>query len=66
MLDAATYAQVYNEGDWYRKGRPETNYTPVYSDEVIQKFRDGSDPILYPNTNWLDETLKPLCFADTY
>ena len=59
MLDAATYAQVYNEGDWYRKGRPETNYTPVYSDEVIQKFRDGSDPILYPNTNWLDETLKP-------
>ncbi len=58
MLDAATYAQVYNEGDWYRKGRPET-YTPIYSDEVIQKFRDGSDPVLYPNTNWLDETLKP-------
>lgn len=58
MLDAATYAQVYNEGDWYRKGRPET-YTPIYSDEVIQKFRDGSDPILYPNTNWLDETLRP-------
>lgn len=59
MLDAATYAQVYNEGDWYRKGRPETDYTPVYPDEVIQKFRDGSDPILYPNTNWLDETLRP-------
>lgn len=58
MLDAATYAQVYNEGDWYRKGRPET-YTPIYSDEVIQQFRDGSDPVLYPNTNWLDETLKP-------
>lgn len=58
MLDAVTYAQVYNEGDWYRKGRPES-YTPIYSDEVIQKFRDGSDPVLYPNTNWLDETLKP-------
>lgn len=58
MLDAATYALVYNEGDWYRKGRPDT-YTPIYSDEVIQKFRDGSDPVLYPNTNWLDETLKP-------
>lgn len=58
MLDAATYAEVYNEGDWYRKGRPET-YTPIYSDEAIRKYRDGSDPILYPNTNWLDETLKP-------
>lgn len=58
MLDAATYAEVYNEGDWYRKGRPEV-YTPIYTDEVIRKFRDGSDPILYPNTDWLKETLKP-------
>lgn len=57
MLDAATYAEVYNEGDWYRKGRPET-YTPIYSDEVIQKYRDGSDPILYPNTDWVKETQK--------
>lgn len=58
MLDAATFAEVYNEGDWYRKGRPD-EYTPVYSDEAIQKYRDGSDPILYPNTNWVDETLRP-------
>ena len=58
MLDAVTFAQAYNEGDWYRKGRPET-YMPIYSDEVIQKFKDGSDPLLYPNTNWLNETLKP-------
>lgn len=57
MLDAATYAQVYNEADWYRKGRPET-YTPVYSNEAIQKYRDGSDPILYPSTNWANEELK--------
>lgn len=58
MLDSGTYAEVYNEGDWYRKGRPDT-YTPIYSDEVIRKYRDGSDPVLYPNTDWLDETLRP-------
>lgn len=58
MLDSGTYAEVYNEGDWYRKGRPD-EYTPIYTDEVIRKFRDGSDPILYPNTDWLNETLKP-------
>lgn len=58
MLDAATFAQVYNEGDYYRKGRP-ADYTPVYSDEVIQKYRDGSDPVLYPNTDWVGETLRP-------
>lgn len=58
VLDSGTYAEVYNEGDWYRKGRPES-YTPIYSDEVIRKFRDGSDPVLYPNTDWLKETLRP-------
>jgi TonB-linked SusC/RagA family outer membrane protein len=58
MLDAATYAEAYNEADWYRQGRPE-EYTPFYSDDAIQKYRDGSDPILYPNTNWVNEVLKP-------
>ncbi len=58
MLDAVAYAQVYNEGDWYRQGRP-VNYIPFYSDAAIQKFRDGSDPILYPNTDWMSEVLKP-------
>jgi TonB-linked SusC/RagA family outer membrane protein len=58
MLDAVEFAQVFNEAEWYRKGRRE-NTTPFYTDEVIEKFRDGSDPILYPNTNWIDEVLKP-------
>jgi TonB-linked SusC/RagA family outer membrane protein len=58
MLDAVAYAQVYNEGDWYRQGRPAT-YIPFYSDEAIQKFGNGSDPVLYPNTDWMGEVLKP-------
>ena len=58
MLDAATYAEAFNEADWYRKGRPETGYTPAYSADAIQKYRDGSDPILYPNTNWAKTELK--------
>ncbi len=59
MLDAATYAEVYNEADWYRQGRPDSAYTPFYSDDAIQKYRNGSDPVLYPNTNWMKEVLKP-------
>lgn len=30
-----------------------------YSKEELQKFKDGSDPYGYPNTNWLKETLLP-------
>lgn len=29
-----------------------------WSDEELQKFKDGSDPYLYPNVNWTDEVLK--------
>jgi TonB-linked SusC/RagA family outer membrane protein len=54
MLDAATFATVYNEGVFYRAGRNPANYTPQYTDAQIQKFKDGSDPILNPNTNWAD------------
>src|SRR5690606_15448011 len=57
MLDAVTFAQVYNEGNYYRAGRPE-NFADFYSPDVIQKLRDGSDPILYPNTDWMGEIVK--------
>lgn len=58
MLDAATFAEVFNEAEWYRQGRPE-NFTPFYTADAIQKFRDGSDPVLFPNTDWAGEVLKP-------
>jgi TonB-linked SusC/RagA family outer membrane protein len=31
---------------------------PVWTDEQIQKFADGSDPNHYANTNWKDLTLR--------
>lgn len=54
MADAATYAQMVNEIDLYRS-RPAT-----YSQDEIQKYKDGSDPWKYPNTDWFAETYKAL------
>lgn len=31
---------------------------PRYTDDQIQKFRDGSDPLNYPNTDWTGASLK--------
>ena len=59
MMDAVLFAQVYNETQYYLQGRPDmNNYSPFFSDEAIQKYRDGSDPILYPNTDWPAVSLK--------
>ena len=52
MADAATFAEFYSEIDVY-DGRQ-----PTYSAADIEKFRNGSDPIHFPNTNWAEETLR--------
>lgn len=54
VLDAALYATTVNEAD-VRNGKT----TLTYSDDDIQKYTDGSDPIGHPNTDWVKETLKP-------
>jgi TonB-linked SusC/RagA family outer membrane protein len=53
MADAATYATMINEINTY------AGKAVKYSDDQIQKFRDGSDPWSYPNTDWFSETFKP-------
>lgn len=56
MTDAPTYATMINEIAYYKNP---SAYKPVYSDEQIKKFADGSDPWNYPNTNWFKEVLQP-------
>ncbi len=53
MADAAQYATLLNEIDYY------ANRNPRYTDEEIQLYQDGSDPLRYPNTDWFAETIKP-------
>src|SRR5690606_22131451 len=53
MADAALYSQLQNEILEYG-GDPAR-----WSEEDIQKFRDGSDPWRYPNSDWIDELISP-------
>ena len=56
LADAATYATIANEIDYYNN--PTGGMNQTYSADEIEKFRNGSDPLNYPNTNWQKETLK--------
>lgn len=47
-LSSADYAMLYNEALAF-EGR-----ALRFTQEDIQKFRDGSDPVGHPNTDWLD------------
>jgi TonB-linked SusC/RagA family outer membrane protein len=56
LADAPTYAQIVNDINYY--DNPTGGMNQVYSSAQIQKFRDGSDPLNYPNTDWEKTTLK--------
>ncbi|HLN54389.1 MAG TPA: TonB-dependent receptor, partial [Bacteroidales bacterium] len=52
MADAATYAEMINEVNSY------DNLPAKFTADEIQKYRDGSDPLRYPNTDWYAEAMK--------
>ncbi len=52
---------LYNRALDYNNGQPLT-----YSDEVIEALRTGSDPYLYPSTNWFDVVLKKHSWQQQY
>jgi TonB-linked SusC/RagA family outer membrane protein len=64
MADAPTYATIQNEIDYYNNKAGGMNQH--YSDAEIQKFRDGSDPLVYANTNWAKETLKKVALQNQH
>lgn len=52
FADGPTYMQISNEALKTRGS------APIYTDEAIQKTRDGSDPYLYPNVDWFKELFR--------
>lgn len=52
-MDSYGYANLYNEA-LANEGRD-----PLYSADDLQKYKDGSDPIFHPNTDWLKVLRRP-------
>lgn len=50
MLDSARWAELYNEASG----------SAYYSKEEIEKYRNGTDPDLYPSVNWMDALFKDM------
>ena len=54
MVDAYDYAKALN----YARVNDFGVGSEAYSEADLQKFRSGSDPLVYPNVNWKDEVFK--------
>lgn len=51
-------ASSYEYATFYNQMRANDGLSAVFSDGVIQKFRDNSDPIRFPNIQWADYIMK--------
>jgi len=52
MVNAYDYANALNQA------RLNDGGTPAYTNDELEKFKDGSDPYVYPNVNWKDQVFK--------
>ncbi|MEL7834778.1 TonB-dependent receptor [Fodinibius sp. Rm-B-1B1-1] len=64
MANSAEYATIANEISYYNN--PNGGLNQRYTAEEIELFRSGSDPLNYPNTDWLEETLKPVTMQNRH
>ena len=55
LANAYDYANYYNMQQHYDNGDEAAD---VFEAGVIQKFKDHSDPIRFPDTNWIDYIMK--------
>src|SRR5687767_14100000 len=57
-LRVADYRDGYAYGKLVNEALTNIGQAPKYSDAELQKYKDGSDPYLYPNVDWNDIVLK--------
>ena len=52
FVSSAEYLKLYNEA------LSNDGQAPIFSDDLIDKYKNIVDPDLYPNTNWIKEMLR--------
>ena len=52
------YANFYNQMQLNDYEGSLSDFSPMFSDAVLEKFRTGSDPIRFPSTKWADYAMK--------
>lgn len=55
LMNSYDYLSMWNEASWNDAGNPDLEtYNKPYPDDIINKYRSGEDPDLYPNSIWTD------------
>lgn len=64
LVSSAQYAELLNEGRY--NVNPAAGWNQAFTAEEIEKFKNGSEPDLYPNTDWVDLVLDKHALATNH
>lgn len=53
MMNSYDYANLYNDAKWEVEGNPTKGFQPMYNNDVLEMYRTGADPDLYPDADFL-------------
>lgn len=53
-------ANSYQYASFYNQIKANDNQAATFRDEIVQKFKDNSDPIRFPSVDWVDYCLKDM------
>lgn len=62
MSKQLDFANSYQYASYYNDMKVNDGGLPTFSQEQLDKFRYHTDPILYPDINWLDYCMKKAAF----
>ncbi len=60
------FANSYQYADYVNMMRRNDGNDVLYSDEVLAAFRDHTNPILYPDINWIDYCMNKASFQSQH
>lgn len=60
LLDSYDYATAVNQA------RSNDGLSPLYSQSALDKYKSGASPYLYPNVNWLNESLNEFGMSNNF
>lgn len=66
FADSYEWATFYNEAQYYDSGNTLTEDQLRFKPAMLKAFQTGSDPILYPNVNWMDYMLEKQAFQSQH
>lgn len=60
------FANSYQYASYYNMLQVNDGGVPTFSNEQLEKFRTHSDPILYPDINWIDYCMDKASFQSQH